>query len=173
MGEKHEYKKFPHIYRTITAHLKKYARPLAPLFIALGIIMIGMANIAAYGRLPNLAKTALANPLDTTTLKTIATNIHEESARQTLSAYVLEHGNEQIVTDAFVQQQARTKKLVEINLLIRQYPKYPDAYAYKALLLTDQGQCDDARVTIQKARLLDPNRKTLQSIEKELELHCQ
>jgi len=65
-----------------------------------------------------------------------------------------------------------TKRITEINMLIRQYPKYPDAYAYKALLLSGEGQCSQARLAIQKARELDPNRETLQNLEREIETHC-
>ena len=172
MGEKKEHKQFPHISRIITAPLKKYAQSLAPLFIALGIVLIGMANIVAYVRLPKLARAALAHSTDNGVLKTIATNIHTEPARQILSAYLQEHGNERIATDALVEQHVFTKRITEINMLIRQYPKYPDAYAYKALLLSGEGQCSQARLAIQKARELDPNRETLQNLEREIETHC-
>jgi len=172
MGEKHDHKKFPHISRSITALLKKHARKLAPLFIALGIVMIGIANIAAYGKLPKLAKTALVDPMNSATLTQIAAHVHQETAQKLLSMYLLATGNRYIATEAYVAHIKRDKKRAEIDILIREYPQYPDAYAYKALLLAEAEKCDTALLAIQKARKLDPNRNTLQDLEKELETHC-
>ena len=169
MTEIKKQKKFPHISRIITA---ANLRRIAPLFVALGIFMIGVANVAAFTKLPELARSLMRNPVDAHELTAVASNIRVESAQRVINEFLLAHGKENIITDVVVAKQKRAVKLAEVTMLIEQFPRYPDAHAYKSILLLEEGQCDHAKKEIQKARELDPNRKKLQEIEREIKESC-
>lgn len=169
MASDKKQKIFPHISRMITA---TNLRRIAPLFVALGIFMIGMANVAAFTKLPELARSLMANPVNGHKLTSVATNIRVQSAQQVLDEFLLAHGKDTIITDVVVAKQKRSVKLAEVTMLIEQFPRYPDAHAYKSILLLAEGKCDQAKKEIQKARELDPNRRKLQEIEREVQKSC-
>lgn len=174
MGEVKKQKQFPHISRFITAlKTKKTLRSIAPVFVAVGILIIALVNITAFSHLPHEVWNLLTNPNDAPSLLSVASKLKSPTAQKSFLTMLRENNQDEIATNALLIQHNRKKKIEEVRTLLVQFPRYPDAHAYIAVLMLQNEQCVDAAHEINIALTLDPNREELQKLSQTIQKQCE
>ena len=163
---KTKHKKFPHIFRKINAKLnKKFVYSYFLVLVCLGLGALIMINLVFLYQFPTTLKKLLTNPTDSKALTKILKQTTNTDLEKKLNNYLLINKQTKIIEKAEekkIKSQAEIKRVQEI---VKNYPNYPDGWAYLALLYNKTRNCEQAEKSINQAIRLDPNKKKFQELK--------
>lgn len=167
---KHWRHKFPQFSRFIPAktEIKAFFYRFFFLMLTLGALFLLIINLYSVIIQPSYLKALLKNPNDTETLKTVMRQNYQPELEVFLKQSLQKQAGNNEVNKVESQKQQQFKKITDLEQLLKQYPNYPDGYAYLAVLYFKQSYCDKANLALERAITLDRNRPIFQELKNKI-----
>lgn len=169
-----EKQNFPQISRIIpelivkTSHFLMYQkgrlRRNASFLIFGGLLLLGVINVMYQRKIPATVDRLLQDPTDTQSLQEVLKESRNPAIVSEIVSVLSQSGNENVAASIQEEKNRLYETINRITLIIRNNPRYPDAYAYRAVLYLKLHECVLSSKDMQTARTMDPNRKIFEKL---------